>query len=138
MKPFSHSARRWGWAAALVLLTSLANASPASANILAFTINDRASLSADRTQVIVTGTIVATPGESLSVSGQIIQVQGREFASTGLGTALLTADGSVQTWMVVLMAAPGQKLKPGPATTNFFASSSSGPMVFLRGRVGLH
>jgi Family of unknown function (DUF6299) len=109
----------------LVLVVTIAivgiTAGAAFAHISEFTIDEDATLAPGGLQVVVTGTLQCTAGETANVSVTVSQDRGQQTA-TGFGFANIACDGSVQSWGATVSTS--SPFKNGPAGAVAFASSS--------------
>jgi hypothetical protein len=91
----------------------------AQAAISSFTVNPKATLSADRTQATVTGTITCTSGDSFGANASITEVVGRiQRSAFGYTPSPSTCSGAAQPWAVTTSIPIGSTLVlvPGPAS----------------------
>jgi hypothetical protein len=114
---------KWGLTGMVALLAVGSSLRPASAEVTLFTV-DSGTLSADRTEVTLTGTIVCTNGDSVSIIAYVDQTQGRVVVRSAGGTTNFGANGTVQTWIVTTSVQPDLKYKPGPAVAVSFIYTS--------------
>src|SRR5215470_6986805 len=111
-----------GFVAALGLVAS----GSASGEISSFTVDSRATLSADRAGATVTGTITCTEGDAASVSVNIVQVVGRKL-TTASGSTEISCTGAVQGWSAAAhtFGTTTLRLSPGAATVGASAFDST-------------
>jgi hypothetical protein len=113
----------------------------AQADISSFTVNPRATLSADRTQATVTGTVTCTSGDLLGLFASVDEVVGRVDRSAFGQAYPVTCTGGAQPWSVVASIPAGSTLRmvPGPASvtagafdnTDFTFANFSGTTVLV-------
>ena len=106
-------------AAALALGAGVAQAAT-SGSITGFTVDPKATLSSDRTQESVTGTITCLSGESVFLSSQVSEVVGR-LQRTASGAGSVSCTGASQSWSVTFSSGTGLPLLPGPANISVIA-----------------
>jgi hypothetical protein len=86
-----------GRAAILAVVMTAALSGAASAAVTELTIDPTAQLSPGRLHAFVTGTLACDPGDTPSLSGQVIQSSG----ASGFGFATLpTCDGTAKPYMI--------------------------------------
>lgn len=101
-----------------VLIAGGVAAGPASASVFSITADTSVSLSATKTSVTVTGTIVCTAGNEVNVVMNVLQNSGSVDTVSG-GSAIITCTGQVQTWSATANVLIGSTHKKGPATLLF-------------------
>jgi hypothetical protein len=82
----------------LAMLIAVAAAAPASADALSLSIDESGTLSPGRQAVVLTGSIACSPGDSLNISGRV--VQGTRTGFGGLFMQSCTAES--QDWTLVV------------------------------------
>ena len=113
---------------ALSAVVAVALASAAFATVQSESIDPRGTITPDKTDVIVTGTVVCTDStvDGASVAVILLQTSGGTN-TTGTGSSdPFTCSGTVQAWTVVVPVVNGTNWKPGPASAIFAASDASG------------
>jgi hypothetical protein len=128
---------KWGLTGMVALLAVGSSLRPASAHVSQFTV-DSGTLSADSTEVTLTGTIVCTNGESVSIIAYVDQTQGRVTVRSAGGTTNFGANGTVQTWIVTTSVQPDLKYKPGPAVAVSYIYTNDWTSQRRDQRVALH
>jgi hypothetical protein len=110
--------------AALAGVVAVAGVLEASVNFVA--VDDSASLSS--AGVVVTGSVVCTTGDELSVSATVLQLHGHDsIAGAGVVSGLICT-GSSQGFAVPVevLTPPNRGFKKGPANVILSASTSDG------------
>ena len=124
--------------AAIAAALALGFVSTASASVTSFTVDD-ATISASKTEVTVSGTIVCTDGDTASVTAYIFQSSGKVDATAAAVGPDFVCTGTVQAWSVVLPVLIGTSLKPGPANWLAGASDSTDSTSIIdSGGIHLH
>ncbi len=95
MKVVTRMARPWR-AAMLGLVLAGMFAGTAYAAVTDLTIDPTAELSPGRLHAMLTGTITCDPGDTLSISGQIVQPKG----ASGFGSTNAVCDGTPQAYTI--------------------------------------
>ena len=119
--------------AALVVLIALAFSvsifGTASAFVSSLTLDGKADLSASKTSVVVTGTIICSPDPAVtddaSISVVITQASGNVEVA-GSGSTSVDCTGTVQTWSATVNVVTAPAFKHGPAVAIFSAFDTSG------------
>ena len=108
----------------IVLVAVLATGGRVVAHPTALAIDATADLnSPSRTTAAVTGTIVCGSLEDATITVKIFQSVGR-LLNIGLGTVAVDCTGVSQVWAASVVAIPGLKFQPGPATVVVEAATS--------------
>jgi hypothetical protein len=111
-----NAVRFYGRTAVLVVVMTGALGGTASAAVKQLTLDPSAQLSPGRLHAYLTGTITCDPGDSLSLSGQVVQLKG----GSGVGSTTFVCDGTPQTYTmtsVVAAAFPSPSLAcPGSSS----------------------
>jgi len=125
MKAF-HSARLLRRAATLAAIATAGVAGTASAAVTQLTIDPVAQLSPGQLHAYLTGTVTCDPGDSVSMSGQVVQSKGASGFGFGTGP---TCDGTPQPYTIDVGGGgfpfPGITsgvFKPGKASAQVTAS----------------
>ena len=115
-------------------------ASPVIANIFALTIDEDATLAPGGLQMVVTGTLQCTTGETVSVTVTAAQDRGQQTAIAQGVIGAIACDGSTQNWGVTATAF--SPFKNGPAgaraTTNPFGMGMGGDSTTTTARLHVH
>jgi hypothetical protein len=107
---------------AIATLVLAIGAGTSSAGVSSLTIDPKATLSADRTQATVTGTIVCDAGDSVDMFANITETVGRlQRFARNLTLNTITCTGAVQPWSVTVTDLSTLPLLPGPANVGAFA-----------------
>jgi hypothetical protein len=103
-------------AAVVGSVAMVAGASSASATVISFTVNDRASVVLDGDAVVMTGFVQCDAGDTVSVGAAVDQIKGQLVADGFGSSGDFTCSGSLQTWTVVVQASIGS-FKNGHASS---------------------
>jgi hypothetical protein len=98
-------------------------AGAAFANITTFTIDEDATLAPGGLQVVVTGTLLCTPGDTASILIIVAQDRGQQTATANGSSGTIACDGTLQDWGIT--ASSNSPFKNGPAAARGTASSTS-------------
>jgi hypothetical protein len=120
----SNAVRFHGRAAVLALVMTGALGATASAAVSQLTLDPTAQLSPGQLHAYLTGTITCDPGDSVSLSGQVVQPKG----ASGFGSTTPVCDGTPQAYKIDVGGGgfpfPGGSgiFKPGKASAQVTAS----------------
>lgn len=107
--------------ALLALVATASFGATAQASVTNMTLDPTAQLSAGALHAILTGTIACAPGDSPSLSGQVIQGKN---STTGFGTATAVCDGTSHPYAVDVSTGGGFPF-PFPTTFPFKAGKAT-------------
>jgi len=102
--------RVYGCAAIIAVVMTAAFAATASAATSQLTLDSSAQLSPGHLHAYLTGTITCDPGDTVSLSGQVVQSKG----ASGTGYTAPVCDGTQQTYTIDV----GGNAFPFPGTTS--------------------
>lgn len=111
---------------AVVVALSLSMLGTAIASVSVILAEGRGDLSDDKQSIVVSGSIICTDGNTVSVSVIVAQTSGKT-SSTGTGSSGdLTCTGAAQPWVaIVTSVSGGTEFKHGPASLIFGAFDST-------------
>ena len=134
MKVFNRG-RILGRAAIVAVAMTAALGGAAWAAVSELTLDPSAQLSPGRLHAYLTGTITCDPGDTVSLSGQVVQPK----SATGFGSTTINCDGTPQAYTIDASTGGGFPgfssgvFKPGKASAQVTASvctPSPGPFPF--------
>lgn len=121
--------KRFGVLVAIVTMLFVATFGTTSAFITSLTLDSKADLSASKSSVVVTGTIICSPDmmttEDADISVVVTQASG-QVEVAGSGETTVDCSGTVQVWSATVNVVTGPAFKHGPAVAIFSAFDSSG------------
>lgn len=114
-----------GFFLALGALGVVLGVTAAHASVSSMTVNPIGTLSANGTQVALTGTITCTNGDDVIIAGGVIEIIGR-LQRTAVGDfnnpERANCTGSSEPWSATFTANTSKGLLPGPANADVYWS----------------
>lgn len=112
----------------VALLAILLSAGMASADTSALSLDEDADLLPSRAEVTVIVNVTCTANDNATLTVHVFQSLGR-LINIGIGTHAFTCAGNPESFAISVLAVPGLKFQPGPATAVVRSATGAGPSI---------